>query len=245
MRTKNTAAFTLIELLVVIAIIAILAAILFPVFAKVREKARQTACASNLKQIGLAVQQYTQDWDEHYTPAQVCEIGPAPLTVCPSNFSVVWPQILQSYIKSEAVFQCPDDPDHTSSAFYADTTPPEGYVKPFHTSYIANEFVMFLNNVTLAQVQSPSSTVLMSDGSVKSQSDAPYFTNTPKSSAWLLVDPWDSNALGAYPDDGAPAARHTDLNNVLFTDGHVKAMRPAQWYYPGTPWMLPATGGTN
>jgi len=65
---RKTEAFTLIELLVVIAIIAILAAILFPVFAQVREKARMTACVSNLKQIGLGLAQYTQDNDESYPP---------------------------------------------------------------------------------------------------------------------------------------------------------------------------------
>jgi prepilin-type N-terminal cleavage/methylation domain-containing protein/prepilin-type processing-associated H-X9-DG protein len=65
MKRSQRSGFTLIELLVVIAIIAILAAILFPVFAQAREKARQSACLNNLKQLGLGVQQYAQDWDEH------------------------------------------------------------------------------------------------------------------------------------------------------------------------------------
>mgnify|MGYP001007046504 FL=1 len=68
MRTHSRKAFTLIELLVVIAIIAILAAILFPVFAKAREKARQSSCSSNMKQIGLAMKQYTVDYDESHMP---------------------------------------------------------------------------------------------------------------------------------------------------------------------------------
>ncbi|HAZ64135.1 MAG TPA: hypothetical protein DCZ72_11075, partial [Armatimonadetes bacterium] len=71
MRRGSRRGFTLIELLVVIAIIAILAAILFPVFAKAREKARAASCQSNLKQLGLSVMQYTQDWDEMYPTGDV------------------------------------------------------------------------------------------------------------------------------------------------------------------------------
>ncbi len=87
--------FTLIELLVVIAIIAILAAILFPVFAQAREKARQTSCLSNEKQIGLAYIQYTQDNDEYY-----------PSTV---NYGSSWVHEVYPYVKSTGVFTCPDD----------------------------------------------------------------------------------------------------------------------------------------
>ena len=96
-RTCFTRAFTLIELLVVIAIIAILAAILFPVFQKVRENARKTTCASNEKQMGLMILQYVQDFDETMVPRSSAE-GKA------------WTQTLQPYTKSQAVFQCPSNP---------------------------------------------------------------------------------------------------------------------------------------
>ena len=105
LRTKS--AFTLIELLVVIAIIAILAAILFPVFATAREKARQSACSSNLKQLGLAFVQYTQDYDE--TP---------PCGVSGTNQILGWAGQLYPYVKSRGVFVCPDDTTIGASCSY-------------------------------------------------------------------------------------------------------------------------------
>ena len=119
---RKRAAFTLIELLVVIAIIAILAAILFPVFAQAREKARQTACLSNQKQIGNALLMYLQDYDEAlpapdwgavpgYTGPERSAFawqpgrgatGPGPNAPC-------WADVFQPYVKSTDVFKCPDD----------------------------------------------------------------------------------------------------------------------------------------
>ncbi len=93
-RTRQTG-FTLIELLVVIAIIAILAAILFPAFAKARESARRASCSSNEKQIGLAILQYAQEWDEHYPMRYEQNHG--------------WDQTIQPYLKSVDLFKCPSN----------------------------------------------------------------------------------------------------------------------------------------
>ncbi len=89
--------FTLIELLVVIAIIAILAAILFPVFSKAREKARQASCMSNLKQIGAALTMYTEDYDGTYPRGQFW----------PFDSSYTWIMVLEPYVKNTQVFRCP------------------------------------------------------------------------------------------------------------------------------------------
>jgi len=98
MKKTSSQAFTLIELLVVIAIIAILAAILFPVFAKVREKARAISCLSNTKQLGLGVMQYEQDADEK-----------SPCGADPTGLGSGWAGEIYPYVKSTAVFICPDD----------------------------------------------------------------------------------------------------------------------------------------
>jgi len=101
---QRKSGFTLIELLVVIAIIAILAAILFPVFATAREKARQASCASNLKQIGLGMIQYVQDYDETQ-PNECC------------GASMQWPWALFPYLKSANVYKCPDDTTYIGMSY--------------------------------------------------------------------------------------------------------------------------------
>lgn len=98
-RQQQRRGFTLIELLVVIAIIAIMAAILFPVFAAAREKARQIACINNLNQLGKATMQYMQDWDGYY-PAWYGKSVAA---------GRGWPELIMPYVKSEASFVCPSD----------------------------------------------------------------------------------------------------------------------------------------
>ncbi len=115
---RSTSAFTLIELLVVIAIIAILAAILFPVFAQAREKARQTSCLSNVKQMGLGLLQYTQDYDE-LLPLATNESNPDNPAIAPTRlYDVTWIRATEPYIKNTQIFVCPstrarNEPDST------------------------------------------------------------------------------------------------------------------------------------
>src|SRR5947209_1847847 len=106
MRRQCRSAFTLIELLVVIAIIAILAAILFPVFAQAREKARMTACLSNMKQIGTSLTMYAQDYDETY-PFIRFTSSPAGSD---ANWTYVWRNAIRPYLKSQGVLACPSNP---------------------------------------------------------------------------------------------------------------------------------------
>ncbi|HEY3299110.1 MAG TPA: prepilin-type N-terminal cleavage/methylation domain-containing protein, partial [Armatimonadota bacterium] len=114
--TRNRRGFTLIELLVVIAIIAILAAILFPAFAKAKEKARQSLCASNVRQIAIGILMYQQDWDDVY-PQMSYDSRMDP------QFSMVyWFQSTHPYIKSMKIYACPSD---TSTA---DVMPTDRYI---------------------------------------------------------------------------------------------------------------------
>jgi prepilin-type N-terminal cleavage/methylation domain-containing protein/prepilin-type processing-associated H-X9-DG protein len=110
-------AFTLIELLVVIAIIAILAAILFPVFAQAREKARQSACLSNTKQIGTSMLMYAQDYDEAFPPSRFSDASDSS-----GSRNSSWNIMVQPYVKNARVFGCPSDATPIS---LTRTAPPE------------------------------------------------------------------------------------------------------------------------
>src|SRR5256885_1266838 len=119
--SSSRRAFTLIELLVVIAIIAILAAILFPVFAQAREKARGISCVSNMKQLGTALQMYLQDFDERVLPRyQACpSTGPAPTPDAP----LLWTNTIQPYVKNTGIMVCPS----AQNSRFADTWNTRGF----------------------------------------------------------------------------------------------------------------------
>jgi prepilin-type N-terminal cleavage/methylation domain-containing protein/prepilin-type processing-associated H-X9-DG protein len=143
---KAKQGFTLIELLVVIAIIAILASILFPVFARARENARRSSCSSNLKQIGLGIMQYSQDYDEKY-PAVYSE-----------NPLRGWFYVIQPYTKSYQLFNCPS----------AGTLPPyNGEMWPGDEGLSYGMNVISENTyppvLSIAQVTKPSETILAGD----------------------------------------------------------------------------------
>ncbi|HEY3269037.1 MAG TPA: DUF1559 domain-containing protein [Armatimonadota bacterium] len=115
-------AFTLIELLVVVAVIAVLAALLFPVFVKVRERAKQTQCVSNLKQIGVAAQQYLQDWDERYPWANTDDY------VSRYNRHPGFSETMAAYVSDKRIWQCPSDVGEIyltpGSGGFGEKTPP-------------------------------------------------------------------------------------------------------------------------
>ena len=145
---RSRKGFTLIELLVVIAIIAILAAILFPVFARAREKARQTSCLSNMKQLGLSMQMYTSDYDGTY-PAVYNDGG---------GVRRIWAQVILPYAKNQQIFACPSarpdvsDPSLQGTKYCMNMCQgwafPEGASAPLNDSMIKNpaELNLFLES---------------------------------------------------------------------------------------------------
>jgi len=202
--STNESGFTLIELLVVIAIIAILAAILFPVFAKAREKARQISCASNLKQLGLAFAQYTQDADEKYP------CGTAPVTDT-RNYGqgVGWAGQIYPYVKSDGVFICPDDSYEDFSYGYNQNiaTGGSGTVPGAPAS--------------LADFSSPTQTVLLDEIMCWSNGYNQH-PSTPNETQSPIADglPWNGT-IGQMCNLGN-CSLGTDNANWLLADGHVK-----------------------
>lgn len=150
--------FTLIELLVVIAIIAILAAILFPVFAKAREKARQSSCLSNLKQLGLGILSYAQDYDERFSMALAG--GPTPPIY-------LFPELIDPYLKNAQIWQCPSKKDALNVS--AVGKPNVCYSVDLGTPMTANPNRLFgapalgTYSCSLGTVDQPSQTAMMCD----------------------------------------------------------------------------------
>lgn len=239
----RNAGFTLIELLVVISIIAIIAAILFPVFAKVREKARQTDCLSNMKQIGLAFAQYSDDYDEKQ-PNGVNWFYPG---------GNGWAGQVYAYVKSSSVFICPDDSSlgHSSYAYNGNNTNPN---------------TKTVDGYSVAKYSSPSKTVLLFEVvgnhnvapdlfTIQTDDSTTDGTGGISPAGWgasngqgLKYTSWVLNGAGNYfdastlkaatgyfknttpadrPNFAAPTGRHTDGSNFLMADTHAKWLRGA------------------
>jgi prepilin-type N-terminal cleavage/methylation domain-containing protein/prepilin-type processing-associated H-X9-DG protein len=226
--------FTLIELLVVIAIIAILAAILFPVFGRARENARRSSCQSNLKQMGLGIMQYTQDYDEKMPPLWTGSTFPG---------SWRWMDGIQPYVKNDQIFNCPSDTDQDNKyvvnlGTVAGTAPPDKF-----GSYAgSNAYWGNLNDawggamtsnagitISIVSLESPSTTFMVGDSNGSFQLSWQW-NNGATGQPDLADISGNPAAVGGKSAtdtnmEGKMVARHLDTLNILFCDGHVKAMK--------------------
>ena len=209
---RRKAAFTLIELLVVIAIIAILAAILFPVFARARENARRASCQSNLKQVGLGILQYIQDYDESFPILRGGNTG--------NDVNGVF-AIIQPYVKSTQLLQCPSETNGPNNSG------PGGTLNPNAAGYSDYSYNLTLGyaqggppggmrGLALAALTQSALTVMAAD----------YVSGTSGSYSVGIAPVATVNGPAglATTADGA-AQRHLETQNFLFADGHVKAYK--------------------
>ena len=215
--------FTLIELLVVIAIIAILAAILFPVFAKAREKARQSSCLSNVKQMILAVMQYAQDYDEKYPGGIVGSpgAGAGPVSQYAAAFGDAKnsADLIYPYVKSTQVFRCPSAP--SSAGNYSGNY---GFNKA-----ICPDLRTSGTGISLGQIARPAEVFCALDAG-SYMVDWNYDMLTPQGSFWYVPGTCGSrNPAGVGPTALTGAAmqdfvsgRHNQGINVGLADGHAK-----------------------
>ena len=257
---QSSRGFTLIELLVVIAIIAILAAILFPVFQKVRENARRATCQSNMKQIAIAMVQYTQDADEAYPVATPFNNGswlyngsisvpfdwrPCPAFGCGVRQSF-WANSLQSFIKSADVYQCPNKVEYRVAGLpYA--TPSKPWT---NMSYAMNGN---LGALKLSAVSSPAILIMFTEstGSTALAGQSLTFPSLICADATqpCVYQPKpDPNTRDCATGSGANGAKnawytyaafnakvHAEGGNYAYADGHVKWQRH-DGNYQSDPW---------
>ncbi|HEY0073516.1 MAG TPA: DUF1559 domain-containing protein [Abditibacteriaceae bacterium] len=215
--------FTLIELLVVIAIIALLAAILFPVFARARENARKSSCINNVKQIGLGLAQYTQDFDETFIRAWYVNNQASDTTY------YKWMDAIFPYVKSEQVFKCPS---HAAARYRYNKTITAGTSTDYgsysiNAGYYAGDAYKSPAGewgTALSEVEAPASTVWITDGEYPNAFEF----------AWSL--PADNPSVirtGNVPYLGCTGGtcyrsaqgRHLDTVAVGYVDGHAKAVQ--------------------
>jgi len=235
MRRQQRNGFTLIELLVVIAIIAILAAILFPVFAQAREKARAATCLSNMKQVGMGAVMYAQDYDEKFpgywqwSPFAIRGHARYILpgqTIVPERDCQICP-----YVKNAQVFVCPSMGfDHSY-----------GYAYPTMQGAATGRVGAYTwpEGPSLGDFSHPADTVMMMDSG--------RWAGTPASSALIPGTPTvgRNGPTFGYPyvykygtsAVSGPDPRHSEMCNIAFVDGHVKAMRPAATISPVDMWV--------
>ncbi|HEY3330940.1 MAG TPA: DUF1559 domain-containing protein [Capsulimonadaceae bacterium] len=244
--------FTLIELLVVIAIIAILAAVLFPVFATAREKARQTSCASNLKQLGLGVMQYVQDYDETYPVGMNGDSGRG------------WAGQIYPYVKTTAVYTCPSGIPTASSQYKDISYAYNALISVTSGLYgagvigikgVQSKFTAPAKTVFLFEIQDNSGVAWNAPmeiaGTVPSGNFSPssygiqyaYYSFTAYATGLFSNSAADPNAAPticsqlasctAGPSGGGgvffnETGRHSDGSNFLLADGHVKWLKGTQ-----------------
>ena len=215
---RKAKGFTLIELLVVIAIIAILAAILFPVFARAREKARQTSCLSNVKQLTLGFMMYAQDYDEYIRTAYL----PNPV----HHTYWMWFFGIRPYIMNNQVFQCPNESFDMGSygLYFPDLDyPTERLMLSYGMNYVYLGYGSA--RYTLAQVKRPSECILIADSgphllsnrSGTSTDHVQNINNAAPEPPPEFPDRWFIESHAVY-------LRHNDTANAGFVDGHAKVV---------------------
>ncbi len=244
--------FTLIELLVVIAIIAILAAILFPVFAQARAKARQTACLSNMKQAGLSVGMYQQDYDARYPRAYGTDLTGV-------KDVVGWADAIQPYAKNIQFLHCPDVSTPQSSK-PSDNGGANGlgpaYTNYFYNVALAPQINGYSVSVSEAALSHTSLSVMLGDGIPYSAGNIqPYDIGINCSG--LIIEQFLKSVGGVSTPQalstnmcGEPALhrpgsiRHSGGANYAFADGHAKWAKQTMLYGAATPFSVSSSGPT-